>query len=43
MSYVITDENGKQQQIVVVAAGGHGRGATTLSDTLVAFALDTVE
>ncbi len=40
MSYVLTLNNGDKKQIVVVAAGGHGRGGTALSDTLVAFALE---
>jgi quinoprotein glucose dehydrogenase len=43
MSYEVTDKNGHKQQIVVVAAGGHGRGGTALSDTLVAFSLSGVE
>jgi quinoprotein glucose dehydrogenase len=43
MSYVVRGENGEEKQIVLVAAGGHGRGGTDLSDTLVAFALETDE
>jgi quinoprotein glucose dehydrogenase len=40
MSYVVRGENGEEKQIVLVAAGGHGRAGTGLSDTLVAFALE---
>ena len=43
MSYEVTDKNGHKQQLVVVAAGGHGRGGTALSDTLVAFSLSGAE
>ncbi len=40
MSCVLTLDNGDKKQIVVVAAGGHDRGRTVLSDTLAAFALE---
>lgn len=40
MSYVVKGDDGEDKQIVLVAAGGHGRGGTALSDTLVAFALE---
>ncbi|MFT7245701.1 MAG: quinoprotein glucose dehydrogenase, partial [Candidatus Azotimanducaceae bacterium] len=39
MSYVINHSDGTRQQIVVVAAGGHGNAPLELSDTLIAFAL----
>ena len=39
MSYLIKSEDGDMQQIVVIAAGGHGRAPGNLSDTLVAFAI----
>jgi quinoprotein glucose dehydrogenase len=38
MSYFVHGEGGGRQ-FVVIAAGGHGRGGTTLGDALVAFAL----
>jgi quinoprotein glucose dehydrogenase len=40
MSYVVTRQDGSQQQIVMIAAGGHGRAPGDLSDSLVAFALE---
>jgi quinoprotein glucose dehydrogenase len=39
MSYLVTMDDGSRRQVVVVAAGGHGRAPGGLSDTLVAFAL----
>ncbi len=39
MSYIVTDEEGRSRQLVVIAAGGHA-GSETLSDELVAFALE---
>jgi quinoprotein glucose dehydrogenase len=38
MTYLVQDETGGRQ-FVLIAAGGHGRGRTTLGDALVAFAL----
>ncbi len=40
MSYRVIDEDGQPRQLVVIAAGGHA-GSDTLSDELVAFALET--
>ncbi len=39
MSYSVRRKDGSQQQIVVIAAGGHAGSPTTLSDALVAFSL----
>lgn len=39
MSYLVTTEDGRQRQLVVIAAGGYGRMPFGMSDTLVAFAL----
>ena len=36
MTYRIREDG---RQYVVIAAGGHGRGGTTLGDTVVAYAL----
>jgi quinoprotein glucose dehydrogenase len=38
MTYLVQDETGGRQ-FVLIAAGGHGKGRTTLGDALVAFAL----
>jgi quinoprotein glucose dehydrogenase len=39
MSYLVTGEDGRQRQFVVIAAGGNARVPGALSDTLVAFSL----
>ena len=40
MSYEISDIDGSRRQIVVVAAGGNSGSPITMSDTLIAFALE---
>ena len=40
MSYIVEKVDGKKQQIIIVAAGGHADAPIGLSDTLVAFGLD---
>lgn len=40
MSYVVTDQNGMEKQIVIIAAGGYGSMDTDVSDTLIAYALE---
>lgn len=39
MSYAVHRDDGSMRQFVVIAAGGHARGGTTLGDHLVAFSL----
>lgn len=39
MTYEVTESDGSRRQFVVIAAGGHSRGGSTLGDSLVAFAL----
>jgi quinoprotein glucose dehydrogenase len=41
MSYAVHRDDGSLKQFVVIAAGGHARGGTTLGDHLIAFALST--
>ncbi len=39
MSYTVTEADGTRTQLVVIAAGGHGRMGSTIGDHVVAFAL----
>ncbi len=39
MSYTVEDDSGQAKQIVIIAAGGHGRANTTLGDHLIAYGL----
>ena len=41
MSYAVLHDDGSRRQFVVIAAGGHARGGTTLGDYLVAYSLST--
>jgi len=40
MSYIVKNQDGSRQQIVIVAAGGHAGSPLETSDTLIAFALE---
>ena len=39
MTYAVLTDSGDARQLVVIAAGGHGRAGGALSDHLIAFAI----